>query len=518
MSRLLLGTVCLWIMTMAAGCGDDPSDPRVEPEAPPESPAELLATESADARVTLTWRDRSITETGFRIERRNTGIGEFVRVDTVAANVSLFIDRTVQAGTTYDYRVLAFNGASPSVPSPTVTVTATNNAAPTVPSAPSPNDGSQSIPTDSLIVLRWDSVDPNQDPIAYDVYFGPERLNLPQIATRQSATEIPVPGVLEDNRTYFWRVVAHDSRGLSRASRVWSFSTPLDRVDVPAGEFVMGDTTIYLHPGNPVEIVSDYDIDVYEVTVQQYANFLNRAIELRQVQVRSGVVYDATGQLPYADLKRETINGVAVGDEDSAISFDRRDSVFVVTDGRENFPVVQVSWYGANAFAQSLGRSLPTEAQWEKAARGTSTELGTRIFYGADTVEVGIGYPFPWGEDADASHGNFTSSGDPYENFSRVKSTPVGFYDGGVHSGYQTRDGSSPYGAHDMAGNVWEWCDDWYDLYQAPHGPPTSGTFKVLRGASYREGVGSANVWNRSHLDPGMRDRIVGFRTATAKD
>jgi formylglycine-generating enzyme required for sulfatase activity len=518
MSRFCVwGAVCVWILA-AAGCGDDPTPPQVEPETPPEAPTELLATESAEARITLSWRDRSVTETGFRIERRAGEAGEFARVDTVAANVSLFTDRTVQAGTTYQYRVLAYRGNSPSTPSPTVTVDAISNAAPTVPDLPSPDDGSQSIPVDSLVVLRWSSVDPNQDPISFDVFFGSERSDLPQIATRQGAAEIPIPIELEEDHTYFWRVIAHDSRGLSRASRVWSFSTPIDRASVPAGVFVMGDTTIYLHPGNPVEILSDYDIDVHEVTVQHYANFLNRALELRQIVIRGGVVYDATGLIPYADLKRETNNGAPVGDEDSAISFDRRDSVFVVTDGRENFPMVQVSWYGADAYARSLGRRLPTEAQWEKAARGVSSELGTRTFFGQDTVEVGIGYPFPWGAEEDDSYGNFGDSGDPFENFSRVRSTPVGFYDGSVQSGYQTRDGSSPYGAHDMAGNVWEWCDDWYDLYQAPHQAPASGNFKVLRGGSYRESVGSALVWNRSHLDPGMRDRIVGFRTASPKE
>lgn len=516
MSRLCVwGVVCLWIL--AAGCGDDPIPPQVEPVEPPEAPTELLATESAEARITLSWRDRSVTETGFRIERRTDETGEFARVDTVAANVSVFTDRTVQAGTTYQYRVLAYRGTSLSQPSPTVTVGAITNAAPSVPDSPSPEDGSQSIPSDSLVVLRWISQDPNQDPLTFDVFFGSERSNLEQIAMRQSAAEIPVPTPLEDNHTYFWRVIAHDSRGLSRASRVWSFSTPIDRVTVPAGVFVMGDTTTFAHPGNPVPIGSDFDIDVYEVTTQQYANFLNRALELRQIVIRSGTVYDATGRIPYADLRRETVNGVVMGDEDSAISFDRRDSVFVVTEGRENFPMVQVSWFGADAYARSLGRSLPSEAQWEKAARGASTELGTRTFFGQDTVEVGIGYPFPWGDEADDSYGNFGDSGDPFENFSRVKSTPVGFYDGSVQSGYQTRDGSSPYGVHDMAGNVWEWCDDWYDLYRAPHRPPASGNFKVLRGGSYREGVGSAHVWNRSHLDPNIRDRIVGFRTASPK-
>ncbi|MEZ4655259.1 MAG: SUMF1/EgtB/PvdO family nonheme iron enzyme [Candidatus Eisenbacteria bacterium] len=514
MSRLrpsgILGAL---VVILAFGCGSNSTKPQVEPEPAPAAPAELLATDATVARISLSWRDRSTSETGFRVERRISGVGEFARVDTVAANVGTYNDRTVQAETTYDYRVIAYRGSVQSEPSPTATVVATTNASPTTPNTPSPSDGVQSIPSDSLVVLRWTSTDADGDQLVYDVYFGANRLALAQVAQGQSTSELAVPISLEDNRTYFWRVLVHDPKGVSRSSRVWSFSTPIDRVEIPEGRFVMGDTGQFVHPGNPV-LTRHYDLDAYEVTNQQFANFLNRSLESRQVTIRRGTVWDITGLIPYADLAEESVGGIQYGDVDSSIYFDPQDSVFAVTVGRENFPVVQVSWYGADAFAQSISRRLPTESEWEKAARGISTELGVNVYIDRDTLVVGLGYPYPWGEEPAVDFGNFDGSGDPYENFSRVRATPVGFYDGQVHSGYQTGDGASPYGAYDMAGNVWEWTADWFGLYGDPHSPPRSGSFKVVRGSSFDKGIQSARTWNRSLIAPDVRDRTVGFRTA----
>ena len=146
-----------------------------------------------------------------------------------------------------------------------------------------------------------------------------------------------------------------------------------------------------------------------------------------------------------------------------------------------NNPVVNVSWAQAQEYCQWTGSDLPTEAQWEKAARGTDGNL------------------YPWGDDApNSSLANYGSiNGDTLE---------VGSYPSGA----------SPYGAMDMVGNVYEWVRDWYGPYDknATKNPTGSGpgSFKVLRGCGWFSVEGSLRVSNRTYLDPATRDNDIGFR------
>lgn len=158
-------------------------------------------------------------------------------------------------------------------------------------------------------------------------------------------------------------------------------------------------------------------------------------------------------------------------------------------------PVVSVTWFQALTYCEWRGARLPTEAEWEKAARGTTTSL----------------HLYPWGgEYIDCDLANY--------NFCVGSLTTVGNYDSNT---------ASPYGLYDLSGNAWEWVFDWYgyDYYsispaQNPTGPDySSGTFdasprRVLRGGSYVDDQTYQRITFRHHEVPGNTNWNIGLRCA----
>ena len=258
-------------------------------------------------------------------------------------------------------------------------------------------------------------------------------------------------------------------------------SAAVEMVYVPAGNFTMG-STVFLdeQPVHSVYLDAFY-IDKHEVTNGQFEAFINAGGYSTQA------FWSAEGWSWRTDKNVTRPRWWDLGS-------------FHAGPGWPEFPVVGVSWYEAEAYANFVGKRLPMEAEWEKAARGTDART------------------YPWGEGIDGSRANYLSSGDPYDD----GSTPAGFYDGRLLPSppLQTTNSPGPYGAYDQAGNVWEWVHDWYSLTYCvdslqsnPPGPLT-GTCRVLRGGGWVNHTTNLRCTKRNNNDPVSRYKYYGFRCA----
>lgn len=254
---------------------------------------------------------------------------------------------------------------------------------------------------------------------------------------------------------------------------------------VPAGTFFHGQEA-------QLETINyDYEIMITNVTVAQYVEFLNSGlVEGTLKSNRDQIVGFYPGDM-FHGVKHE-IEIIAadyiftpLNDPASRFTFDS--STFSIMSGYENHPMTNVSWFGAWSYCGYYGYRLPTELEWEKAARGSEDDR-----------------PFPWGYDISRNNANFYASRDPFEDMATFgsRTTPVGFYDGQTYGGYTTLNSASPYGLYDMAGNVWQWTGD---VYEGMH-------YRFLRGGSKDTYDMDLRIWVRNNATPTYYSPGVGFR------
>lgn len=215
---------------------------------------------------------------------------------------------------------------------------------------------------------------------------------------------------------------------------------------IPSGRFLRGSNDAYVDEAPETEIaLNRYYISKYPVTNGDYLRYLNCAVEAE----------------PPAHWRMQSIEQIA------------------------DHPVVWINWHDAQRYALWAGQRLPSEAEWEKAARGNR------------------GARWPWGNEFAPGHCNTRESG-------THGTAAVTRYDSTNRSAY---------GVVDMAGNVWEWVDDWYvPTYpphdRVPHDGESRTTLKVLRGGSWRFGFDEARCAFRNNFAPIVRSDDIGFRTA----
>jgi len=256
---------------------------------------------------------------------------------------------------------------------------------------------------------------------------------------------------------------------------------------IPAGEFLSG------QHDDPVMLDYDYEIMVTDVTVEQYARFLEDAREDGFIKIEDESVLGFYPGDEFQGVKHEVEIPAAdyvfipLDDPSQKIEFTSK-VTFGAKQGFENHPMTVVSWFGAWGYCTYHGWRLPTELEWEKAARGTD------------------GRPFPWGWEIMRENANFYSSRDPFEDMSTFgsRTSPVGFYNGQTYGGYVTLDSASPYGLYDMAGNVWQWIGDVQ--------PQEGFSDRFMHGGSKDTYDMDLRVWVRNSAPPMYYSPGVGFR------
>ena len=280
---------------------------------------------------------------------------------------------------------------------------------------------------------------------------------------------------------------------------------PFEMVSVSPGTFIMGDDSSYANEKPAHEVYTDgFEIGRYEVTNQQYVNYLNEAFPEGEIMVNNTIVTGKKG--PFCWMEYMRLAGTTAF-PDRFIEYREVEALnyeFRALPGFEDHPVVRLTWYGAAAFCRYYGLRLPTEAEWERACRG-----GRQLEYGTDDGSI------------DRENANFAVFGSEDNSYGFV---PVGSFP------------PNPYGLYDMSGNAAEYVSDLYDAEYYSNSPyenpsnPGSMQLLELSPTEYVVWRGGAGLISAKFCRSAFRGYIqrlqntslpsyafVGFRVARAR-
>ena len=334
-------------------------------------------------------------------------------------------------------------------------------------------------PTEVIVVIP----DPTETRLPTETQLPTETATETQLPT-ETATETPLPTEISTETPLPTETATRTPLPTETATE-----TPLP-TEVPAAGATRiaqtdGMVQVYVPEGDFEMGSADDDPDAFDDEKPRHAVYLN-AFWIDQTEVTNAT---------FSDFLNEEGNQVEgdvtwLTEEGERVLIEQVNGTFEPKNGFTDHPVVEVSWYGANAYCAWAERRLPTEAEWEKAAGGTD------------------GRKYPWGNEVPTGDlANYSGAGanDGYE-----RTSPVGNYPAGASS----------YGAFDMAGNVGEWVSDNYDSNyyafsprQNPVGPLALKT-KVFRGGSWFEPAPGIRVRSRGRFNTDFRNFSIGFRCA----
>ncbi|MCX7787480.1 MAG: formylglycine-generating enzyme family protein [Spirochaetes bacterium] len=381
----------------------------------------------------------------------------------------------------------------------------------------------------------WWKVDPEGTPVRIELSkeqgFAQENILWAETSPKD---QVKLPDLLEGKEYYLRIGVFQNNTMLKETILTYtvsykSFSVPMLPILKPGASatFTMGYNggLDREKPEHTIVLTRPYALGTYEVTNEEFVYVMNQLL-------KGGFVHWEGKNL--IGPGRILLAGSQSLDFGTQFGFEEKDGLLVPIQGREKHPVVGVSWYGALAFCYYLslmeglepclsfdpsdprntitlrwdaeGYRLPTEAEWEYAARG----------------EKGFLYP---GGVLNPNGANFYRSGDPFEGYRTITetggpTTPVGYFDGSLRGRYRTSSGVGPFGHFDLLGNVWEWCSDWFDPLYYKKSPnenpigPESGAERIVRGGAWNTLKQDLRFTLRGFFPPEGTSYSIGFRLA----